>query len=433
MDLESRFISEMVRLGCSDGKLCLIALSGGSDSVALLQLCARTREQTGNSYIAVRVRHGIRSDGIEDKETAFCTSLCRSLEIPFFASGADEVEGPDDIARQNGCGPEQAAREFRYQVLEKIKTVEQQEFILLAHTLDDNRETLIMRVFSGSGPEGLKGIPEKRRALRRPLLLTDGYELKNYLEQLNTQWCEDASNSGNRYLRNKVRNRLIPLITEIFPGWQNAADTLIGRSKQVNESLEKELERSLTHGVAGENVYWLQVNWNSASSYIRSMAILQAINRIEGKASDSRRISWKLITELRRAADRSETLTTGGYRIAGSGDKIHLGRATKEWEGRIIIQNMHQLNNLAFTTGQYNVVAGIDTAGVQIIVNTEYFPIEFSWKEETKGLNLTLSSLNFGWKENIYDSEMVVEMPDADSDIVYIQIMNSKKSEGPHA
>ncbi|MCK5735420.1 MAG: tRNA lysidine(34) synthetase TilS, partial [Spirochaetaceae bacterium] len=155
----------------------MIALSGGGDSVALLDLVSIFSRSHNITLHAAKVMHGIRLDEEENSEAELCMELCRQRGIPFkiLSSESDTVA---DIQSRYGCGPEQAARKFRHQLLGMYKKEISADFILLGHTADDNLETIFMRLLSGSGPEGLSGISQVREDVLKPLLRIKRSELR---------------------------------------------------------------------------------------------------------------------------------------------------------------------------------------------------------------------------------------------------------------
>ncbi|PIE04045.1 MAG: tRNA lysidine(34) synthetase TilS, partial [Spirochaetales bacterium] len=176
MEIEDRFQLALEETGIFGSSRCLIAFSGGSDSAALSALCAAVMPGSERVFTAARVSHGIRSWNVEEQETEFCRNFCARIGIPFAALGGTSA------VFSSGTGLEAAARNYRYGLLEQHRKETQSDFILFAHTLEDNRETLLMRVLSGSGPEGLKGIPSARGCIRRPLLSFTRGELQEYLQ-----------------------------------------------------------------------------------------------------------------------------------------------------------------------------------------------------------------------------------------------------------
>lgn len=443
MELEGRFIEAMADLDCIGGRKCMIALSGGGDSTALLELCSRTVQGTGNHYMALRVRHDIRESDVEDAETDFCARLCQDMGMEFHSIGAGEGDGPDDIARQTGCGPEQAARDFRHRLIENARIQYNQDSVLFAHTLDDDRETLLMRFFSGSGPEGLKGIPGHRGSIRRPLLKIKGRELRDYLRNHGVSWYEDATNSENNYLRNKIRNRLVPVLEEVFPGWSSAADSLISRSAEVSSALADSLKKELTFRSEKNCIVWDGADWIHASDYLRALALLAGINHLQNENERGTRISWPMIRELRDAANRKQSRDAGGFRLESTPDTVCLRTMIQDWKGRMIFEDIEIMANAMHQMTDDFVKISERPPGFPLPLQSGDFPLEIAWELRETGNELKITtwgqpenSLEVSFRENgftVTEKSSVADRSDADTEIVYIQLSHNTESEGSNA
>jgi tRNA(Ile)-lysidine synthase len=179
----------------------LLAVSGGCDSVAMLELFHR--EEIGSRLSAIHVNHRLRPDAGEDQ--AFVEKLCRERNIPL------EVEILDPATRLAGRSVEMWGRENRYQAFSRARKKLGADFTLTAHHRDDAVETFCLRLWRGTGFAGLAGIPFRRSdGVVRPLLMTGRAELKEWLLSLGTSWREDSSNADTGIPRNWVRRRLLP-------------------------------------------------------------------------------------------------------------------------------------------------------------------------------------------------------------------------------
>ena len=188
------------------GKTLRVALSGGSDSVALCQLLA----ETGGDFClaALHVNHGLREEAAEDE--AFARRFCGERGIPLEVRNAD-VRGR---VESGGEGEEEAARNLRYRIFSEF--TETGELVATGHTADDAVETLLFNLVRGTGPRGLAGIPKRRGGVIRPLLDFSRRELKRWLRARDIEWRSDESNLDLRYSRNRIRWMLIPEIRRVF-------------------------------------------------------------------------------------------------------------------------------------------------------------------------------------------------------------------------
>jgi tRNA(Ile)-lysidine synthase len=171
------------------------------------------------------VEHGIRPAEESRGDAEAVESLCAALGVPCRVVSVPPGKAAER-ARRLKTGIEAAARYYRRRAWEGEARRIKAAAVLVAHTRDDGRETALMRVLRGSGPAGLARMPPARGIVRRPLIGLSRADGVSYLEARRIPWRTDASNGDNRYFRNRVRNRLIPLLEEQFPGWGKALDAL---------------------------------------------------------------------------------------------------------------------------------------------------------------------------------------------------------------
>lgn len=226
------------------GQRVCCAVSGGADSVALLRGLHEAngaKESAGLVLRAVHVHHGLR--GAEaDADEAFVRTLCAALGVDL------RVERVDTPARQAEAreGMEEAARHLRYGAFWRLLEEGWADAVATAHTLDDQAETVLMKLLRGAWTEGLGGIapvveasgPPPGDALRRapegaglqrsagqvvrPMLDVRRAEVEAFLRGLGQPWCEDGSNGDLRLLRNRVRHEVLPLLRALNPGVEAA-------------------------------------------------------------------------------------------------------------------------------------------------------------------------------------------------------------------
>ena len=230
-----------VRLVLPDGGYYLLGLSGGADSVALLMMLI------GNEKIrfdAIHVNHGLR--GAEsDGDEAFAKKLCEKEGVRLF------VFHPDLAGRND----EAAAREARYDCFQKAISETGAKGILLAHHGDDQAETFLLHLLRGAGVNGLSGMTAESSwhgiRIIRPMLSLSGTEIRQALRNEGVVWREDSSNSDTRYLRNRIRNELLPQMESIAPGASGRirrAMALINGDRQVLDERADELFQQALKG-----------------------------------------------------------------------------------------------------------------------------------------------------------------------------------------
>jgi tRNA(Ile)-lysidine synthase len=195
------------------GERVAVACSGGADSVALLHVMAELRQELGIVLSAAHFHHQIR--GAEaDADQQFVEKLASSLHLELhFGSG-----NAPQYAAEHKISLETAARELRHQWFAGLIKQGHADKIATAHTLDDQAETVLMRILRGTGARGLAGIAPAHNAkhLIRPLLTTSRHEVEAYVKAKGQCWREDSSNLDLGHTRNRVRHTLLPLLERDF-------------------------------------------------------------------------------------------------------------------------------------------------------------------------------------------------------------------------
>ncbi|NDV27976.1 tRNA lysidine(34) synthetase TilS [Desulfovibrio sp. JC010] len=194
-------------------KSMLVGVSGGIDSTALLIIATLLARKSGGRVFCAHVDHGLRDESAGDR--AFVEELCGRLGIPCESLKAD-VAG---YAAQNSMGIEEAGRIIRYDFFKQCLKKFEADFLLLAHHLGDLSEDVVMRLIRGTGWPALAGMDayDPARKLLRPLLSTKKEDLEEFLRSIDCTWREDKTNDSDDYTRNRVRNRILPLLHEENP------------------------------------------------------------------------------------------------------------------------------------------------------------------------------------------------------------------------
>jgi tRNA(Ile)-lysidine synthase len=194
----------------SAGQTVVAALSGGADSVAQLDALATLARERGFRVVAAHLDHALRPSSRQD--AAFCSRLCRGLGVDLRVRRANVRAR----ARRDGGGLEEAARLERYAFLRAVKEDVGAVAIAVAHTRDDQAETVLMRLLRGAGRAGLGGMRARRADLLRPLLGVRRRDVLAHLRARGLAWRDDPSNADLTILRNRVRHELIPYLESRF-------------------------------------------------------------------------------------------------------------------------------------------------------------------------------------------------------------------------
>lgn len=205
----------------------LIAISGGIDSVVLTHLCCKLGLNVALAHCNFNLR-GKESDADED----FVLQLAEDLDLEVFIESFETKL----FAEDEKISIQMAARVLRYQWFAELTEQLHFEYILTAHHADDNLETFLINLTRGTGLDGLLGIPAVNNNVVRPLLSFTREDIETYARAHKLEWREDSSNISTKYLRNKLRHDVIPILKEINPQLlQNFAKTqlFLNRTKCI--------------------------------------------------------------------------------------------------------------------------------------------------------------------------------------------------------
>jgi tRNA(Ile)-lysidine synthase len=188
------------------------AVSGGADSLALLHAMRTLAGPRGWRLAVVTVDHGLRPGSAAD--AAFAVDHAKALGL----EARLETLAPADLERHRRAGQEGAARAARYQALWRAADELGCGWLATGHTLDDQAETVLLQLLRGAGPDGLAGMTVRSGRLLRPLLGVRRAETRDCCAAIGVDWREDPTNQEPGPLRNRVRQRLLPLLEELRPG-----------------------------------------------------------------------------------------------------------------------------------------------------------------------------------------------------------------------
>nr|MBK9650801.1 tRNA lysidine(34) synthetase TilS [Bacteroidota bacterium] len=205
MELQKRFEAGLAAIIDKDAKI-LLTTSGGVDSMVMLKLFAESKIKFEVAHCNFKLR-GSESDGDE----RLVKKACSLLNVPFHSIKFDTKK----YAAANNLSIQMAAREMRYKWFDELIKKQKLNFIATAHHADDNAETFLINLLRGTGLAGLSGIKMKTESIIRPLLRFSKSELTEFAKEQNLKWRDDKSNAENKYLRNNLRNQIMPLLQKI--------------------------------------------------------------------------------------------------------------------------------------------------------------------------------------------------------------------------
>jgi tRNA(Ile)-lysidine synthase len=221
------------------------AVSGGADSLALLHALRTLAGPRGWRLAVVTVDHGLRSGSAAD--AAFVVDHAKALGLDARLA----TLAPADLARHRRAGQEGAARAARYEALWRAAGELGCDWLATGHTLDDQAETVLLQLLRGAGPDGLAGMPVRSGRLLRPLLGVRRAETRGCCAAIGVDWREDPTNAEPGPLRNRVRQRLLPLLEELRPGAAGALARTAALAADERDWLDPLVAAALAATLAG--------------------------------------------------------------------------------------------------------------------------------------------------------------------------------------
>ena len=240
---------------CRSSDPLIVGVSGGADSVCLLDVLAAVRPRRGRRLVVLHVDHGFRPDSASD--ATFVRELAEKLGLQYEVARFDGVR----YARRHRLGLEHAGRALRYQALSAAAARHGARFIATGHTQDDSIENVLMRLIRGTGIEGLRGIAAREELdprqlgppalddvpasanVVRPLLAARRAETAAYCERRGLPWRVDPTNEDPGFLRNRVRHHLLPVLRTYNPRIDAALSRMAALLRDEAEWLDAAVAR----------------------------------------------------------------------------------------------------------------------------------------------------------------------------------------------
>ncbi len=277
----------------------VVGVSGGADSMSLLWLLKVLKEKYAFKINVAHVNHGL----LKNESRKYFNLVKKTSEIigtPFYSKSVDLRS----LAKKHKRSLEEMGRIERYSFFEEIAAKTRSHKIVTAHTLDDQAETVLLRLLRGSGLKGLIGIPHKRRQGRfqvvRPLLSTEKKDLLVFLKENNLPYLQDKTNKDTAFTRNRVRRRLLPVLAKYYnPQIKNSLANLQSICEEIQDYLDKTSSRALRTCLMGRtsgNKVALRLKpLNQLHPAIRREVLLKALSDLKG---DRKRFSYEHISAV---------------------------------------------------------------------------------------------------------------------------------------
>ncbi len=211
------------------GDTVLVALSGGADSMALLNVLYSLKDEYSLTLCAAHFNHGIRGEEAKRDEN-FCVDICREMGVQLFVGGADIPA----LSKQKGIGVEECGRQERYAFFESVAP---EAKVATAHTLSDCEETFLFNLARGASLKGLTSIPPVRENIIRPLIDCSRADIEHYCEQNNIAYVTDSTNLEDVYTRNRLRHKAVPELKRINSSFDSAFSRCVNSLREDEELL----------------------------------------------------------------------------------------------------------------------------------------------------------------------------------------------------
>ncbi len=303
----------------------LVGFSGGADSTALLYIMKELCDESGLYLHALHVHHGIR--GAEaDRDAEFCKNVCEKLNVDFTLVSADIPS----IAREQGKGMEEAAREFRYDAFVRmVKSDSRLSCIATAHNADDNAETVIFNMTRGSGIDGLGGIPPIREIsgiqIIRPLIYASKRDIVGYLNENGAEYIFDSTNDDTAYTRNFIRHEIIPRLEKLNPVLLDSVRRMTLNIREDAAYLDSVAERFVSDNASDGRINVKLIS--ETDKAIAARAIRRMFSFVSEKTLEKVHIDEVLLLAAAGRNDSSLSLPGGICAVVEGGQLYFTGEA----------------------------------------------------------------------------------------------------------
>lgn len=312
----------------SAGDRVLVAVSGGADSIVLLQVLYELQERLQISLAVAHLDHQLRGEESR-KDAQFVAQRAKELDLPLVLESLDT---PSYIEKYK-LSVEEGAREVRYGFLESAARRVKADKIALGHNKNDQVETFLIHLIRGAGVEGLKGMSPVRGKYIRPLIECSGKEVREFARIRELKFREDRTNLESKYLRNKVRLELLPLLNEyrlnILDRIAHTEEILRKATSYLEQVSKAALERATTLE-DGARLILNRRRLLKQGEIIKEMIIREAIRRVKGDLRDVRFAHIQAVLEkLEGDGSRSELSLPGKLLFQRRGEQVMFAKSPK--------------------------------------------------------------------------------------------------------
>ena len=346
----------------------LIAVSGGIDSVVLTHLCKTLKLNIALAHCNFNLR-GDESDADE----TFVLELAEDLDVEVFIQNFDTLLYAKDHKRSM----QMAARELRYAWFNELAGQLKFDYILTAHHADDNLETVLINFIRGTGLDGLTGIPEVNDKFVRPLLPFSSLDIQSYAKNNHITWRDDSSNASVKYLRNKLRHEVIPVLKDINPSLLQSFQNTISHLKATADIVEESTNAVLKRAIVSIDASHVTFKISEFKKVNNPKAYLFEVFKIYGFTE------WQDVLAL-LDAQTGKQVVSHNYRLIKNREHLLLSEINSEKVSNILIYEDDKAIKTAFGTLHLTPAETISEKNKHTIYvdkNTLKFPLTLRKKE----------------------------------------------------
>lgn len=323
------------------GDRIVVAASGGPDSTALLLALSKLKRKYGLHLVAAHLNHGLQATR-SDTFARQTRSACAKLGIPFYSKKISAGK----LSKKYGKSVEETGRIERYKFFLEIAAKTRSPKIATAHTLDDQAETVLLRMLRGSGLRGLGGIPFKRKegkaTVIRPLLLCKKKDLQKALKESGIPFSQDPTNQNAVFTRNRVRKELLPFLERSFnPSVKEALSGLGSACSEAQDFIEQKAAKAFDRCATVKkrtlslNIARLQ----HLHPALRSEALFHALRTVKGSLIRFTRSQIENLQAITVSGKGELFLNFPGVKIVKTGGALRL---TPNGNGTIILSKLNK-------------------------------------------------------------------------------------------
>lgn len=311
------------------GKTLVVGVSGGVDSVTLLKLLVLLSKEYRFKLIVAHFHHGLRKAA--DKDAEFVKELAENFGLKFLICKANVKK----LAERQKWTLEEAGRIWRYTFFHRLVTVVHKgDLIVVAHTADDQIETVIMNWLRGAGVRGLAGMKELENKTWRPLLEVTKEEIKQFAKTQKLKYREDSSNKQIKYTRNRIRHELIPFLTKFNPNIKSAmlrtANIFTGLETYLDGVLKVVLKEVVISQTKLYCVNLRLAEFNQLDPYLKYEVLFWAIGVVKGDKQDYKKIHLEqMMLVVNTSKATSEKQLPGKLWLLKNRDRMTISRVPR--------------------------------------------------------------------------------------------------------